>query len=1355
MANPTDHGPLTPDPSGRPDPDRLPADDDSQADFALPDLADLKDFGLSDPGRLSGVNLAAEGSAGSDDDWLPPLPDEPVPGSNAEFDLPPVPDDGSLFDAAPPAGASDPDGSLFDAAPSDLGSSDDGSAAGDPTRAAALHVEPAFEAEDAPLAELLPAAEPESPEEAAAEDPSAADLFAPVEPGTGWFDSQAEGDLASDDDLPLAAADEADLGGTPDLTAESSNILSGLTEPAGGRPGDSSNVRLEGPGFGGTLADADDPLAGPASGVRLDATDADAAPLPPEFHTAPGPFARTPTPTEPQFDLPPADDIFAAAADMPNLAGATSSIFTGLPAVTGQTDPADLGDDLDVSDAVEFSDHPDARSADSDSLHVPPELRASAPDEVDPTPAEGLFAAGAADAAAAAATPARSRPRPPSDPAMVVDYVADEDDRTAERPAARADRAKPAKQPRDRDPVRRPPEPGPVNKGAVGGVFLGLLLGGGVVAGLNYSGVVDIKPQTKPTAGVTTPGAGGAQPGGPAQPGPAVAAVDPKAVLAAGDPAGAVRAWEKGGATTPADKAALGEARVLAWLRAPADPAGLKQAQDDLKAAAEAKGPDVEAAAARAALYLGLTHELAGDRAKAKGVYEDGRAKFVGSAALFDAALDRLKATDPDGGKTSRALPAGAAELLVLAAFGLVADEVPAPRAEEPAEAGPLFWKAVNAATAGKYDDAVKLIGDAKAAHEKRAKALAGKGLNPLSDPLEQIFPRSCDDLKAYWELRRTVYNHPTAGALAQKEGIAKALDQLTTAEKRATDAVKAAAELKSLNDKLAADAKGAGEKVAAAEKELKAARELATKWKGETEAAMAAARKETEAAKAEAKKAADAVAEARTAAQKELDKRTADLKAAQAEAKTAADSLEAAKVEQKRAADALAAAKAEQKTTTESLAAVAKVLREAKLLDDKADPAAVLAAAKLAAARAAGTPDAVAAEMKELSARAAKAEEAVKAAAAEREKLAAGYKAEVEKLRTAEAALKEKQADALKKLADDRRDTVMKLQKEHADEVKKVRESVADARKEVRDEADKQIAKLQAGHLAATKELGEKYAATEKKVREQAAADLKTAQDGLEAERKKLFDTYTADVKKLTGDVEAAQKKAADAEALAKKIADDAKEATKKIADAEAMAKKAAESEAATKKGAEALALRVKDANQKAADTREKLAEAERAAKKLAADAEALAAQRLKAEELAKKLADDLKAEKERAADLAKLLAAAPAGGGGVPAAVSRDAAASAARSLDAGITAYKAARYEEAERALGTATAANPADAVGWYFLGAARWSLGRADAAREAFKRGAGAEAARLVPARVVDAAVGPIQGPARDALAAERP
>src|SRR5262249_40141539 len=138
---------------------------------------------------------------------------------------------------------------------------------------------------------------------------------------------------------------------------------------------------------------------------------------------------------------------------------------------------------------------------------------------------------------------------------------------------------------------------------------------------------------------------------------------------------------------------------------------------------------------------------------------------------------------------------------------------------------------------AGKYADAVDQIGKAKAAHEKRAKALAGRGLNPLSDPLEQIFPRCCDDLKAYWELKKTLYEHPVIGPVVKKDGVAKAFDQLAAAEKRAADAVTVAADLKMTNDKLATDLKAEKDSVTKLEKDLKAEKDAMTKLEKRVEA--------------------------------------------------------------------------------------------------------------------------------------------------------------------------------------------------------------------------------------------------------------------------------------------------------------------------------------------------------------------------------------------------------------------------------------------------------------------------------------------------------------------------------------
>ena len=49
---------------------------------------------------------------------------------------------------------------------------------------------------------------------------------------------------------------------------------------------------------------------------------------------------------------------------------------------------------------------------------------------------------------------------------------------------------------------------------------------------------------------------------------------------------------------------------------------------------------------------------------------------------------------------------------------------------------------------------------------------------------MEQIFLRTCDDLKDYWSLRQQLYGHPTAGPLFTKSGIPSGLDSLVNLSK-------------------------------------------------------------------------------------------------------------------------------------------------------------------------------------------------------------------------------------------------------------------------------------------------------------------------------------------------------------------------------------------------------------------------------------------------------------------------------------------------------------------------------------------------------------------------------------------
>ena len=133
-----------------------------------------------------------------------------------------------------------------------------------------------------------------------------------------------------------------------------------------------------------------------------------------------------------------------------------------------------------------------------------------------------------------------------------------------------------------------------------------------------------------------------------------------------------------------------------------------------------------------------------------------------------------------------------------------------------------------------------KTIDLAKAAHVKQAKSSPGGGVNPLSDPLHEIFPRACDDLKAYWDLRAAIYSNKAVADLMKKEGPDKALTELA---KNASAAVTLMTDLKTATEKLTkaeAGYKDASEKLIKAEGGYKDASEKLTKSEKELTVAKA-----------------------------------------------------------------------------------------------------------------------------------------------------------------------------------------------------------------------------------------------------------------------------------------------------------------------------------------------------------------------------------------------------------------------------------------------------------------------------------------------------------------------------------
>ncbi len=874
-----------------------------------------------------------------------------------------------------------------------------------------------------------------------------------------------------------------------------------------------------------------------------------------------------------------------------------------------------------------------------------------------------------------------------------------------------------------------------VNRGAGVGLLFGLLLGGGIASGVYFSGVIDQPGTPKGNGATAQPGT---NPGPPPMPLPgapaAVTVADARAAIDAGDPARALKAIEAAGATTPEAKAARGQARLLARLRefpatATADDEGLKAARADLEAvvndADAAKTPEGEKAAVRAAVHLGLTHELAGDRAKAKGVYNAAAKRFPKAADVFQSAIDRLDATNPPvpAGATSFRLTPADADRLALAVTFLFLQDEPAPAAE-PAEAGGHFWRAANLAAGGKYADAVVVIDAAKKAHQARARALAGRGLNPLTDPLEQIFPRTCDDLKAYWDLRRTLYEHKGVGvAFQDQKDVGKVLDGF--------------AAFKTERDTARAGEKLAGEKLAVTQKGLLAEQEALKAEKATS------TRLTTDLAKAG----------------DDLKKTAADLVKEKAAVVALGKDVEAAKkqadliTEKAKSLDAALATSDKARRDADAIVAgVAAELKAGKLLPEKHAPGDVVAAAKSAVGRATG-PDltslippgvaatigapATTATLLDLAARAGKSETAAKEATRALTAATAKYTADFAKAKTdydtATKAAADAHATALKKASDDADKLLTKTKTDAATALTKTRtEAEAEVAKATK-AAMATEAKLKTDHTAAVTKLKADYDGAVTKLKADSKAEIAAAE-------KKAMDAAT-------------ESKAAVA-AAEKRFRDELKNA---VSPADSLP----------------LWLPILTELRRPADADPALAAATRVltfvpppsedagrANTVAGLALALKRDLAGARDRfeAAKRNPTFAADKDwgRAADVGLASLTDPS----APLRVTVDTtrrrdALEAARSLGAGIAAYNAGQYALAERALADAAWHDPDSPLPWYFLGATRWAAGNAAQARDDFRQGAVREAKGVATGRAVSAAIAPIQGPARSALDAARP
>jgi tetratricopeptide (TPR) repeat protein len=330
----------------------------------------------------------------------------------------------------------------------------------------------------------------------------------------------------------------------------------------------------------------------------------------------------------------------------------------------------------------------------------------------------------------------------------------------------------------------KPPKAGGGILGWIGGGVIGAVVAAAACIGLSFAGLLPGKGEEKREK----PGPGTVVPIGDNKPktqeeAPEVAA---KRLLAFPDVKGARTSLDKYQGNDPDT---LTQRAELRWLEYLAETRGKPKA--DAEAVTKVK-EDLSKVNTAGSLYLlGQVEEATGDTAAARKTYQKGLETYPDDKETFQGALDHLdsrraaKAPAEGGARVPRpGLDRDAEARLVLILLALQAP------AEKPVgEAGFKFWEALRLANKDeKYDKAIEALDEAIARHEERRYTNLRRGLNPISDPREEIFIRSCEELKAYWKL-----------LAALKAGKIDTVDPAKAFEKLASDKAAAEKDLKEL----------------------------------------------------------------------------------------------------------------------------------------------------------------------------------------------------------------------------------------------------------------------------------------------------------------------------------------------------------------------------------------------------------------------------------------------------------------------------------------------------------------------------------------------------------------------------
>ena len=332
--------------------------------------------------------------------------------------------------------------------------------------------------------------------------------------------------------------------------------------------------------------------------------------------------------------------------------------------------------------------------------------------------------------------------------------------------------------------------------GLAGGV-VGEVLATAACAGVWFSGLL---PESGRRGNSGTPAA-------PVQPAPkgdgaAVAArEDPRALMERGDYARVLETVQTAEGQEPSpggDLLALrGEAQWRSYLVRQRQEGQTPQAGD--KPVEEAKATLAKSNTPEGRFWLGEIQESLGDLAGARKIYEDGLKQYQAKPAvarMFQTALRRLEALEEVSEQEAvdekkpeiRGLRQGALHRrgaggpkpgLVLVA--LLGDPPAGDKAAAPAdevEAGDYFWEALQLARKNQYAEAIATLDRAATSHKQRRVVRQNKSQNPKSDPGEQIFLKSCQELEAYWKLRLRLAEGGYLDTAKQRSAL-KAVDTL------------------------------------------------------------------------------------------------------------------------------------------------------------------------------------------------------------------------------------------------------------------------------------------------------------------------------------------------------------------------------------------------------------------------------------------------------------------------------------------------------------------------------------------------------------------------------------------------